>query len=124
MKRATKGLTPRETEISTLIAWGLSQKEVAAMLGRSISTISNTLRKLYAKLGISKESELAAFVFCTKYGVDPKNDPLGNVRRAIGSITLLALLIFQLTINPTDTTIRRPRTPRTRRAETEYIIEQ
>lgn len=122
MRTANKGLTPREREISELVAWGSSHKEIADKLHRSPSTIGNTLRKLYEKLGINKESELAAVVFCSKYGVDPENDPIGNVKRAISSLALLSLLIFQTLIGH-DTTMRPTRTVRARRARTEQTIE-
>ncbi|MFN8019530.1 MAG: helix-turn-helix transcriptional regulator [Acidimicrobiales bacterium] len=52
-------LTPREREIALLVADGLSSKEVAARLYLSARTVSNHLQNAYAKLGISKRSELA-----------------------------------------------------------------
>lgn len=53
-------LTPREREIATLVADGLPTKEVAERLFLSARTVSNHLQNIYAKLGISKRTELAA----------------------------------------------------------------
>ncbi len=53
-------LTAREREIALLVADGLSSKEVAERLFLSSRTVSNHLQNAYAKLGISKRTELAA----------------------------------------------------------------
>jgi len=53
-------LTAREREIAQLIAEGLSNKEVAAKLYISVSTVEAVLTKAYAKLGVRTRTELVA----------------------------------------------------------------
>jgi DNA-binding CsgD family transcriptional regulator len=56
----TDGLTRREREIAQLAAQGMSSPEIARELVVSVRTVDNHLQRAYAKLGISKRSELAA----------------------------------------------------------------
>ena len=53
-------LTAREREIAVLVADGLTTKEVAERLFLSARTVSNHLQNAYAKLGITKRTELGA----------------------------------------------------------------
>ncbi|HMS88780.1 MAG TPA: LuxR C-terminal-related transcriptional regulator [Acidimicrobiales bacterium] len=53
-------LTAREREIVVMVAGGLATKEVAERLFISARTVSNHLQNAYAKLGVTKRSELAA----------------------------------------------------------------
>ncbi|MCA9664432.1 MAG: response regulator transcription factor [Myxococcales bacterium] len=50
-------LTPRETEILTLIAKGLSNRTAAETLGVSRATIRTHLEHIYAKLDVSNRTE-------------------------------------------------------------------
>jgi DNA-binding CsgD family transcriptional regulator/tetratricopeptide (TPR) repeat protein len=52
------GLTRREREIAQLAASGMSSPEIAKELVVSVRTVDNHLQHAYAKLGISKRSEL------------------------------------------------------------------
>lgn len=52
-------LTPREAEIATLAARGLSNREIAQRLVVSIRTVDNHLHSAYAKLGVGGRRELA-----------------------------------------------------------------
>ena len=54
------GLTPQEEAVSTLVAQGLSNREVAAELYVSPKTVQYHLTRIYAKLGVRSRSELAA----------------------------------------------------------------
>lgn len=83
-------------EIAELVAWGCSADEAADKLGISPFTVKNTLRNIYAKLGLGKTTELGAYVFCHRYGVSASNDKLGHVCRAIGAGLLLGLFLFQM----------------------------
>lgn len=47
-------LSPRETEIAELLAWGASKKETADRLFISPRTVENTARNIYAKNRHSK----------------------------------------------------------------------
>lgn len=51
------GLTPRETEILTLIAKGLSNRNAAEVLGSSRATVRTHLEHIYAKLDVSNRTE-------------------------------------------------------------------
>lgn len=115
-------LTNREMEVADLMAWGCSTDEAADKLNVSPFTIKNTLRKIYNKLGFNKVNELAAYIFCTKYGVNVSNDRVGNVKRAIMSLSMLALLIFQVFTSTND--VFRARRARRCRNEIEVIFDE
>jgi DNA-binding NarL/FixJ family response regulator len=51
-------LTPREREVATLAAGGLTSAEIAERLVLSTRTVENHLQRGYAKLGIANRSEL------------------------------------------------------------------
>jgi DNA-binding NarL/FixJ family response regulator len=53
-------LTGREREVAELVAAGLANKEVAARLFVSVSTVEATLSKAYAKLGVRSRTELSS----------------------------------------------------------------
>jgi two-component system, NarL family, response regulator DegU len=55
-------LSPREEEISRLVAEGMSNREVARALKISESTVKNSLFHVFEKLGISNRVELARYV--------------------------------------------------------------
>jgi len=55
-------LTPREREIATLAACGLSNKAIAARLVVSVRTVENQLQRTYRKLGVTRRHELAALL--------------------------------------------------------------
>ena len=53
-------LTPRELEIACLVASGFESKEIARRLRISFHTVRVHLGRIYAKLGLHKQTELAA----------------------------------------------------------------
>ena len=53
-------LTPRELEIAFLVASGCECKEIARKLRISFHTVRVHLGRIYAKLGLHKQTELAA----------------------------------------------------------------
>ena len=55
-------LSPREEEISRLVAEGMSNREVARTLKISESTVKNSLFHVFEKLGISNRVELARYI--------------------------------------------------------------
>ena len=55
-------LTAREREIAGLATRGLSNRAIAEQLVVSLRTVDNHLHNAYAKLGITKRSELAAIL--------------------------------------------------------------
>jgi DNA-binding NarL/FixJ family response regulator len=53
------GLTPGERRVAELVASGLSNKQVAAQLYLSVTTVDSHLRGVYAKLGVTSRAQLA-----------------------------------------------------------------
>ncbi|RZS59254.1 LuxR family two component transcriptional regulator [Microcella putealis] len=53
------GLTPRETEILTLIAEGLSNREIGARLFLAEKTVKNYVSGILAKLGMQRRTQAA-----------------------------------------------------------------
>ncbi|MFE0100615.1 LuxR C-terminal-related transcriptional regulator [Streptomyces sp. NPDC059009] len=53
-------LTPRELDIARLAADGLPSRAIASALSLSVRTVDNHLHHVYAKLGLSGRTELAA----------------------------------------------------------------
>lgn len=92
-------LTRRETEIAEYLAWGASKKEVATTLYISERTVENHTRRIYEKIGITKINELAAWWFCTTFHISFDLSPL---KRKIGALMLLALIIPQMIDTNTD----------------------
>lgn len=57
--RELAGLTPAELEVAQLAAMGLSYKEVARRIDRSLSTVDHRLRCIRDKLGVRSTARLA-----------------------------------------------------------------
>jgi two-component system, NarL family, nitrate/nitrite response regulator NarL len=55
-------LTPRESEISELLADGLSNKEIAQQLCVEVATVKNHVHSILDKLKVSRRGEAAAHV--------------------------------------------------------------
>ncbi len=55
-------LAKREDEVASLVAEGLSNREIADRLGLSEHTVSNYLFRIYEKLGISGRVELVLYI--------------------------------------------------------------
>ncbi len=109
-------LSPRETEIAELLAWGASKQETADRLFISPRTVENTARNIYAKIGIQKATELCVWWFCNKCGVPVGLDPLK--RAFIATVLLLAFLPYELRPDTDNFTQRTTaRTTRTIRAQ-------
>ena len=64
------GLTPREVEVLTLLARGLSNKEIAARLVIAPKTVGNHAEHIYAKIGIPTRA--AAGLFAVHHGLLPE----------------------------------------------------
>jgi DNA-binding NarL/FixJ family response regulator len=66
-------LTPRETEVLSLLASGRSGKEIAAELSVSLSTVQRHIANIYAKIGVRGRVEAAAYAIERRL-VRPRND--------------------------------------------------
>ena len=55
-------LTKREREIASLIALGMSNKEISSQLGITNTTVRNTLRHVFRKMSTRTRTELAVKV--------------------------------------------------------------
>jgi len=56
------GLTPAEAQTASLVGSGLCPQDAADQLGLSVGTIRAELKSIFAKVGISRQSELASTV--------------------------------------------------------------
>ncbi len=61
--RAPDGLTPRELEVLTEIAAGLSNAEIAAAFRLSDATVKTHVNHLLAKTGMRDRAQLVAYAF-------------------------------------------------------------
>lgn len=75
MKEAAT-LSGRETEVTKLIAWGATKKQVANMLSISERTVENHTRAIFKKVGVTKSNELSAWWFCTRYNIPFSESPI------------------------------------------------
>jgi HD-GYP domain-containing protein (c-di-GMP phosphodiesterase class II) len=79
------GLTPREVEVLTLLAQGMSNKETARRLVISPKTVANHIEHIYAKIGASTRATASLFAmqqgllpeerFATDAGLTPSASP-------------------------------------------------
>ena len=60
-------LTDRQLEILTLVALGLSEKEMAVRLGISFRTARNHVANVYERLGLHRRSE--AVMIAVRHGL-------------------------------------------------------
>ena len=65
-------LTPREREVVTLIAEGLKNRDIAARLFISETTVTHHLSSVFAKLGVSDRLELVIYAFANKLAKPPR----------------------------------------------------
>lgn len=60
-------LTPRERDVTTLIARGYSYRETAATLSISVKTLENHMHHIFAKLGLASRHELTRLAYETGF---------------------------------------------------------
>ncbi|MGH3441977.1 MAG: helix-turn-helix domain-containing protein, partial [Nitriliruptorales bacterium] len=59
-------LTPREREVVTMAAGGLTSRDIADRLVVSVRTVDNLLHRAYVKLGVSSRKDAAAALGLTR----------------------------------------------------------
>ena len=70
---AVLGLTPTEAEIAVLLAQGRTPRQIAVTTGRGYSTVRTHLKHIFAKLGVSRQLEVAQAVIALS-GLPPNRD--------------------------------------------------
>jgi len=60
--RDVLGLTLGEARIASLVGSGITPQEAADKLGISKETVRTALKRVFAKVGVSRQSELAALL--------------------------------------------------------------
>ena len=59
---AALGLTEAESEVAVMLAQGSMTGEIAAVTGRAQNTVYRHLKKIYSKVGVSRQAELVRLV--------------------------------------------------------------
>jgi len=59
---AVETLSAREAEVADLVAKGLTNEQIASMLGLSLQTVKNHLRSVFRKLQITNRVQLTVTI--------------------------------------------------------------
>ena len=114
-------LTAREKEISELIAWGPSKKEIASLLFISERTVENHVRNIYEKVECQKANELSAWWFCTHFQISFQLSPIAQ--KIIAGCMLILFIYGEIqetsfiTLRGSRTRVRTERSFRRNRSE-------
>ena len=65
------GLTPAESQIAVMLAEGRTLRQIAAATGRGYGTVRSHLKHIFAKLGVSRQFEVARLVLALSNFVAP-----------------------------------------------------
>jgi DNA-binding CsgD family transcriptional regulator len=84
LHRETVVLTPRETQLVTLVAQGLRNKEIAGTLGLTEGTVKVYLTRIFRKLDLDDRLELALYGLKNFFaGATGEDQSGGNARAEI-----------------------------------------
>lgn len=68
-----RGLTPSESEVTLLVARGMTNRQIATKVGTSEFTIKKHVSAALAKVGVDTRVQLALeFLRCPKSGLKPR----------------------------------------------------
>jgi len=81
-------LTAKETHVATLVWEGLTNREIANVIGTTEQVVKNYLRNTFDKLGVWSRLELALYV--ASHGGATWKDELGSPPAAAPEVTALA----------------------------------
>jgi DNA-binding NarL/FixJ family response regulator len=62
MRRPHQSLTPKEGQVATLVWEGLTNRDIAKLVGTTEQVVKNYLRTTFDKLGVWSRLELALYV--------------------------------------------------------------
>lgn len=102
-------LSNAEIAVAMEYCKGLTDKEVADRLNKSIWTTKTQKRTIYRKLNISKDTELVLYMLCERL---KKDFDLKEIRRH-GLEVLFSVLFFIMQCSGVDYDARRVRSSRT-----------
>lgn len=77
-------LTPREREVTTLIAQGFTYREAASELGISVKTVENHIANIFRKVHVTSRHELTRYVYESgwlrpdRVGIEPGESSAGE----------------------------------------------
>jgi DNA-binding NarL/FixJ family response regulator len=74
-------LTAKETQVATLVWQGLTNRQIAKLIGTSEQVVKNYLRTTFDKLGVWSRLELALYV-ASHGGDEWTHDPLPAPQQA------------------------------------------
>lgn len=87
-------LSKRERVIAKLIAWGYTQKEIAAKLSLSHQTVQTHMKNIYAKLRVHKETDLIRWEIFQEYGI--ADNPFKRIIAVFFLLLCLTMIVNEI----------------------------
>ena len=112
-------LTPRQEQISGLVACGKAKKEIADLLHISVDTVANIVKEIYMRTGLGKMNELAVWWISRRFRL---SIDFSNLEREIVSGVCLGIVLFSIVFVNPDITRRGSRMGR--RTDVELVNEE
>jgi DNA-binding CsgD family transcriptional regulator len=86
-------LSKSEMRVTRLIAWGLTDKEIAEKLFISPLTVMAHRRNIYRELGIHKETDLTRWYFFKEYCI--KDNPFKKIMAALFLVLSISMTLYE-----------------------------